>query len=132
MGFHRCKPALIISLKCKNISGANPGLFSHEFSEKVCSSESPAGTLQMLHWLLRLPLGKAETVGLKGPIATDTGLRIFFCLLKVQRTLMRQTSERQVQLILVLLCLLKCSETQWCLWFLRAHQGIPRLFFPTR
>lgn len=70
MGFHRCKPALIMSLKCK-ISGVNPGLFSHEFSEKVHSSENSAGTLQLLHWSLRLPLGKAETVGLTGPIATD-------------------------------------------------------------
>lgn len=39
MGFHRCKPALIISLKCKNVSGSNPGFFSQEFSEKASSSE---------------------------------------------------------------------------------------------
>lgn len=112
MEFHTCKPALIISPKCE-ISGVNPGLFSHEFSEKVCSSENSAGTLQTPHWSPRLALGKAETMGLKGLIATDLSLRMFYWY-QVPKTLMRQTSQKQMKLILLLLSLLKCSETQWC------------------
>lgn len=121
MEFHTCKPALIISPKCE-ISGVNPGLFSHEFSEKVCSSENSAGTLQTPHWSPRLALGKAETMSLKGLIATDLSLRMFYWY-QVPKTLMRQTSQKQMKLILLLLSLLKCSETQWCLWCPWEHTG---------
>lgn len=109
MGFQRCKPALIISLKCK-ISGVNPGVFSHQFSEKVCSSGNSAGTLQMLHWSLRLPLRKAETMSLKAPIATDKGPRMSYWLLSAK--------DRQVR------C--RCSWYCCCsvFWSAQKHSGV--------